>query len=258
MRVRFVPLLRPRAASPPDRDRVEASRRSSRSGGEVFGRLIAVRRARLGLSQEELAARIDTSQANVARIEEGHSPSTETLKRLAAALDVKPGTGALRRLAVATRVPVIPILGGALSVVVGFGVGFAMDGGLSGAGGGGPSGQSPQAVSAAPAVPPVTTGRAQGKSRKTKRQSATPAVAVSQPSSARAPTKEESQPATIQPASEPVASSPAPSSSGGGSNNPPPQVHSDPPPQVQSDPPPQVDHGIGGGEASHGIVPGGG
>jgi transcriptional regulator with XRE-family HTH domain len=66
-------------------------------GGEIFGRLVAVRRAARGLSQEDLAAMMDTSQSNVARIEEGQPPSSETLKRLAAALDVEPATGGLRR-----------------------------------------------------------------------------------------------------------------------------------------------------------------
>ena len=246
---------------------MEAGRGSSRSGGEVFGRLVAVRRAGLGLRQEDLAARIDTSQANVARIEEGQPPSTETLRRLAAALHIESGTGAPslrtrfwnldaegRRFAIAVLIPVVVILGGALSVVI---HSFGGAGGSSGPDGADPSQQSLQAVSAAPAVPPIATGGTLGTSRKTKKSQktkrpekkrATPAVAVVEPSLARTPTHQRS-PAPIQPASKPVASPPAPSG-GGGSN--------DPAPQVQNDPAPQVQHGIGGGEASHGIVPGGG
>jgi hypothetical protein len=164
----------------------------------------------------------------------------------AAALDVEPGTGALWNslagrwlwggLAVAVLVSVLVIAGLRSS---------GTDSGAS-------AEQLPQAVSAAPAAR-VAAGGAQGKSRKTMRpekKSATPAAAVSEPSFARAPTTKKRSAATNQPASEPVASSPAPSSSGGGSN--------DSPPQVQNDPPPQVQHGIGGGEAWHGIVPGGG
>ena len=64
-------------------------------GGEIFGRLVAVRRAGLGLSQEDLAARMDSSQSDVAHIEEGRPPSTEALNRLAPALDVEPAKGAL-------------------------------------------------------------------------------------------------------------------------------------------------------------------
>jgi hypothetical protein len=124
---------------------------------------------------------------------------------------------------------------------------------FSGTDGAYPSQPSLKAVSAPPAVAPVAVAGAQGKSRKTKRpekKSATPAAAVSEPSFARVPTKKRS-PAPIPPASEPVAKSPAPSGSGDGGSN-------DPPPQVQKDPPPQVQHGIGGGEASHGITPAGG
>ena len=234
-----------------------------RRGDEIFGRLVAVRRAGLGLSQQDLAARIDTSQANVARIEEGQSPSTETLTRLATALNAEPGTsapsfrariwnldGEERRLAIAVLIPVLVILGGALSVGV---QGFGGAGRSSGADGGVPSQHSPQAVSAPSAVPPVAAGGAQGNSRKTKKpetkkpekQSTPPAAAVSEPSFARAPATKQRSPAPIQPASEPVASSPAPSTRGDGSNAPPPR-------------PPQAEHGIGGGEGSHGLVPVGG
>ena len=252
---------------------MEAGRRSSKSGGEVFGRLVAVRRAGLGLRQEDLAARIDTSQANVARIEEGQPPSTETLTRLAAALNVESGAGApssrtriwnldaeAQRLAIAVLIPVVVILGGALSVVI---HGFGGAGRFSGPDGADPSQQSPQAVAVAPAVPPLAAAEAQGKTRKAKKsrkakknreakrpvkKRTTPAVAVSEPSLARAPMTKKRSPAPSQPASEPVASSPPPSNSGA----------SKAPPQAQNDPPPQAEHGIGGGEASHGIAPAGG
>jgi transcriptional regulator with XRE-family HTH domain len=247
---------------------VEAGKRSDRSGTEVFGRLVAVRRTGLGLSQEDLAARIDTSRAHVARIEEGQSTSTETLGQLAAALQVESRTGAPslrtrirnldaegRRLAIAALIPVLVIVVGALSVVV---QNFGGAGRVSGPDDGVPSQQSPQGVSAAPALPPITAGATQGTSRKTKQSQKTktpdkkrvaPAGAVSEPSLAQAPTTQKQTPAPTQPAREPVASSPPPSS-GGGSSNPAPQVHNDPAPQAE--------HGIGGGEASHGLVPGGG
>jgi hypothetical protein len=147
----------------------------------------------------------------------------------------------------------VTLCGGSLVLLV---IGVAKQ--FIGTDGGDPFQWSPQAVSAAPAVPPVAAGGTQGTSRKTKKSQktkrpdkkrATPAVAVGEPSLARAPTTHNRSPAPIQPASKPVTSSPAPSS-GGGSN--------DPAPQVQNDPAPQVQHGIGGGEASHGIVPGGG
>ena len=131
---------------------------------------------------------------------------------------------------------------------------------LSGADGGVSSQQVPEAVSVAPATPVAAAG-AQGRNWKAKRsekrkakrpekKSATPAAAVSEPSLVRAPTTKKRSPAPIQPASEPVAS-PAPSSGSGVSNA---------PPEVQNDPPPQAEHGIGDGEASHGmgIAPAGG
>lgn len=244
---------------------------SGRSGEELFGRLVAVRRAGLGLSQEDLAARIDTSRASVARIEEGQPPSPKMLRRLASALNSKPETGAPssrtriwnlegeeRRLAIAVLIPMLVILAGAFSVGVHSlgGVGRS-----SGADGGNPS-QSPRAVSAPLAVPALAAGGAQAETRKTKKSQktkrsekkrATPAAPVSEPSFAPPPPRKKSSPATIQPANEPAASAPAPSKpvatapapssdSGGGSNA----------------PPPQAGHGIGGGEAWHGIAPGGG
>ena len=176
----------------------------------------------------------------------------EVFRRLAAAVKTEPGTGGWQRLANEVLVPALVILIGALLVALGIGVVKQ----FSGTDGAYTSQPSLQAVSAPPAVAPVAAGGAQGKSRKTKRpekKSATPAaaVAVSEPPLAPAPTKKKRSPAPIQPASEPVAKSPAPSGSGAGGSN-------DPPPQVQKDPPPQVQHGIGGGEASHGITPAGG
>jgi transcriptional regulator with XRE-family HTH domain len=246
---------------------VEAGRKSGTNGDKIFGRLVAVRRIGLGLSEEDLAARIDTSRAHVARIEEGQSPSTETLGLLTAALDVESRTGAPslrtrignldaeeRRTAIAALIPVLVILGGALLVGV---QGFGGAGPGSGADDGVLSRQSPQGVSSAPALPPIAAAGTQGtnrkakKSQKTKRpekKRVTPAVAVNEPSLARAPTTQKHTPSPTQPPSEPPASSPPPSS--GGSSDPAPQVHNDPAPQVES--------GIGGGETWHGIAPGGG
>jgi transcriptional regulator with XRE-family HTH domain len=64
--------------------------RTISQGDEVLGRLIAVRRAALGLSQEDLAARLKTSKAHVTGIENGLPPSLETLERLAAELAAEP------------------------------------------------------------------------------------------------------------------------------------------------------------------------
>ena len=63
---------------------------SSSSERERFGRIVAVRRAELGLSQEDLAVRMGTSRSGVARIEAGQTPSPEALHRLLVALNGEP------------------------------------------------------------------------------------------------------------------------------------------------------------------------
>jgi len=54
-----------------------------------FGQGVRARRAALGISQEELAMRIDTDQAYVSRIEAGQMNVTlETVEQIASALGV--------------------------------------------------------------------------------------------------------------------------------------------------------------------------
>jgi transcriptional regulator with XRE-family HTH domain len=57
-----------------------------------FGRLVTARRLELGLSQEELAGKMGTSQAQVAQIEGGAALSTEGRQRLIDALGIEPET----------------------------------------------------------------------------------------------------------------------------------------------------------------------
>jgi transcriptional regulator with XRE-family HTH domain len=97
-------------------------RGASRHSDEIFGRLIAVRRAALGLSQSDLAARMGTSQASLAEVEGGREASPEMLQRLEAALAAEPKAGSrwssLGRhwpwavLAIAIAIPTIVILSG--------------------------------------------------------------------------------------------------------------------------------------------------
>ncbi len=55
---------------------------------EELARLVIVRRAQLGLSQADLARRMDSSQSVVSRIESGQHPTnTATLKKVAEALE---------------------------------------------------------------------------------------------------------------------------------------------------------------------------
>jgi ribosome-binding protein aMBF1 (putative translation factor) len=55
---------------------------------EQIARVVILRRARLGLSQRDLAERMGTTASVISRIESGqHRTSTETVRRLAEALE---------------------------------------------------------------------------------------------------------------------------------------------------------------------------
>lgn len=55
---------------------------------EEIARLVIMRRAQLGLTQQQLADRMATTKSAISRIESGqHRSSTETLRRLGEALD---------------------------------------------------------------------------------------------------------------------------------------------------------------------------
>jgi transcriptional regulator with XRE-family HTH domain len=57
---------------------------------EGIARFVIMRRAELGLTQEQLAERMGTSHSAISRIESGqHRTSVATLERLAQALDVR-------------------------------------------------------------------------------------------------------------------------------------------------------------------------
>ena len=54
---------------------------------EEIARVVIMRRARLGLTQQELAGRMGTTKSVISRIESGqHRSGTDTLRRLAVAL----------------------------------------------------------------------------------------------------------------------------------------------------------------------------
>ncbi|MEX0992336.1 MAG: helix-turn-helix transcriptional regulator [Actinomycetota bacterium] len=57
---------------------------------EEIARLVIMHRARLGLSQQEVAARVGTSHSAISRLESGrHKASIDTLQRVAEALGVQ-------------------------------------------------------------------------------------------------------------------------------------------------------------------------
>ena len=60
--------------------------KTAADGGTVYGLLVADRRTALGMSREELAAKIQASPSAVMRIEEGHPPSAEIREKLTATL----------------------------------------------------------------------------------------------------------------------------------------------------------------------------
>jgi DNA-binding XRE family transcriptional regulator len=72
--------------------------RNPTEGGRIFGLLVSDQRAKLGLSQAELAARLQTSRSTVSRIERGHPPSPELEYRLAAVLNPEAPPGPMARL----------------------------------------------------------------------------------------------------------------------------------------------------------------
>ena len=79
-----------------------------------FGRLVAARRLEVGLSQEELAERMGTSQSRVALIEAGEPISPATRERLTDALGMEPEPNPLRRFVAraggnGVRIPTEPI-----------------------------------------------------------------------------------------------------------------------------------------------------
>lgn len=65
-----------------ERERLEPVREVARQ--------VILLRTRAGISQEELARRVGTSKSAIARLESGrHQPTVETLRRVAAAFDVR-------------------------------------------------------------------------------------------------------------------------------------------------------------------------
>jgi ribosome-binding protein aMBF1 (putative translation factor) len=93
--------MSPRATSPIGTAAADASRRRRRdpeyrasqerlAAYEGIARFVIMRRAELGLTQEQLAERMGTSHSAISRIEAGqHRTSVATLERLAQALEVR-------------------------------------------------------------------------------------------------------------------------------------------------------------------------
>jgi transcriptional regulator with XRE-family HTH domain len=67
-------------------------------GGRIFGLLVSSQRAKLGLTQAELAAKLHSSRSTVSRIERGQPPSPEMEHRLAVVLQPDASPGPVARL----------------------------------------------------------------------------------------------------------------------------------------------------------------
>jgi transcriptional regulator with XRE-family HTH domain len=226
-------------------------------GGTVYGHLVAYERERLGLSQEELAARVRTSPATIARIEQGHPPGAELRRRLTETLYTEPQNGLVRRLA--SSVPHRPsppprLALGSRRLWGGVAIAFmvvllAVIGSRLASGDGAPASQPVVQVSSALGAPAAIhkarvearkeaaaeARRAARQAREREKAAAAAAASKAEKAAAREQSSSaDSQPADSQPAASPVESSPSPSSppSGGGGSN---------------VPAPDVQHGIGSG-----------
>jgi ribosome-binding protein aMBF1 (putative translation factor) len=94
--------VRPRSDDPIGTPAADASRRRRRRDPEYgaaqerlapyegIARFVITRRGELGLTQQQLAARMGTSHSAISRVESGqHRTSVATLERLARALEVR-------------------------------------------------------------------------------------------------------------------------------------------------------------------------
>lgn len=71
-------------------DRVSGDLSASLDVEHALAEAIAKARGRAGLTQEEVAQRMQTTQSNIARLEAGRTiPSTRTLKKFAAAIGAR-------------------------------------------------------------------------------------------------------------------------------------------------------------------------
>ncbi len=223
------------------------SKRSTTEGGHVFGGLVASQRLRLGLTQSQLAARMQTSRSRVARIEQGQLPDAETQRQLSLALDPGRGIGPLRRLAawVAARRVGLPhvsrLLGSSVVVVLLISVLVVLDGRSSNAGPA-PSSLQPSIATSDPVSPPAAIRRSRVRAKKA--AAARIAAKRAAAGAGKAPANDIHQ--GILAANHPVTESGSPSSGGGAGGG-----------GSGRSGPDLTDHGVGshGGNALQGAAP---
>jgi DNA-binding XRE family transcriptional regulator len=223
-------------------------------GGSVYGNLVAHERRRLGLSQKELAAEVRTSPATIARIEQGHPPGAELLRRLSETLGTQQPDGLVHRLTSSVPMPHPSPppsltfgsrrLWGAVAIAFTV-VLLAVVGSRLLSGDSGPVTQPFVKVSSAVGAPAsihharvearreaaAEARRAARKARERERAAAAASAAAAARKAKKAAATQQSSSTANQPSAAPVESSPSPSGGGGGSNG----------------PAPEVQHGIGSG-----------
>jgi ribosome-binding protein aMBF1 (putative translation factor) len=244
-------------------------------GGSIYGNLVAFERAKHGLSQKQLAAKIRTSPATIGRIEQGHPPGAELHRRLTKTLGIETRNGVVRRLATVVpertsrlRRPRRPrrtrhrtINSGWLSsrwlwggvAIASVALAWLVGGQLSTGDGGASASQPSVRVSSALGAPAVARARlharveariaaeakarrAAQKARERKAAAAAAAAAAARRAKAQAKATNQASSPNTQTVTPPVTSSPPPSSSTGSSGG-----------GGSSGPAPSLGHGIGSG-----------
>jgi DNA-binding XRE family transcriptional regulator len=207
---------------------------------------VANQRARLGLSQAQLAARMRISRSKLARIEQGQAPDAETRRQLSHALNPDRGIGPVRRLAAQLGAWRSGVPHGsrwrwsgvAAVVVVLLSTLVILDGGSSNAGPGSLSLQPTIAESDALGVPSALhRARVQAKKAAAARITARRAAARGE---APVNTADRGILAASHPSTEPVSPSSGGGTGGGGGGGSSPHV---------------TDHGSNGGNAPQGAAP---
>jgi transcriptional regulator with XRE-family HTH domain len=237
--------------------RFSPSRRTVTEGGSVFGTLVANERARLGLSQSELATMIEASPSTIARIEAGHSPTDEIRKQLAVALSSEPPRRARRRVPAVPSRPQLRVPRPRLRLgprwfwaglaVVNILIALALGGRLSGNGSSSASplqpsdvvSNRPEALALAASHRERTRAEnaaaAEARQAAKRKREAAAAAAAEAAAARKAAAKVADQGTTTvaPPITEPIAPSPAPSGGGGGGGG------------SSGGPAPELQHGIG-------------
>ncbi len=248
------------AAIRPGMRRFSPRRRDVIEEGEEYGKRVAEKRVDLGMTRNDLAARIGTLPTTIASIEEGYLPRVKIRNQLAVALNGEPSSrtrpapsdSSPRSRPRGSRLPVgagwflwgLPVL---ILIAAGLAVGAVLVAGQLSGGDSGPPVQRLVAVSSGlgpaasihqarvQAQKAAAEARRAAEKRRERADAAAAAAAAAAARKAAAKQAHQSVPTQTQPVAQPVAPSPAPSGGGGGGAG------------GSSGGAPSLQHGIGGG-----------